>query len=53
MNMQIGQLVKILRDLASEERDDPESMVRGHGRALLEAANLLEDLLIAETDVFS
>ena len=51
MGTQIGWRVKILRDLADEERDDPESMARGRGRALLEAANLLEDLPMAETDI--
>jgi hypothetical protein len=39
-----------LRKLAHAESCDPESMSRGDGRALLDAANVVDDLLKAAID---
>ena len=41
----IERAIVVLRDLAHEERDFPESMATGHGRALLDAACVLEETL--------
>jgi hypothetical protein len=38
----ISWIVSALRELAYEERDNSESMAHGHGRALLDAASILE-----------
>ena len=46
----LGWLIAVLRDLAHGESCDPESMSRGYGRALTDAANVLADLLNAELD---
>jgi hypothetical protein len=35
-------IVSALCELAYEERDSPESMAHGYGRALLDAASILE-----------
>jgi hypothetical protein len=42
MSEYITWIVSALRELAFEERDNPESMAHGHGRALLDAASILE-----------
>jgi hypothetical protein len=42
-------IVSALRELAYEEWDDPESMAHGLGRALLDAAGLLERVYLDET----
>ena len=42
MRQYITWIVSVLRELAHEERDNPESMTHGHGRALLDAASILE-----------
>jgi hypothetical protein len=47
---ELGCLIAALRKLAQYETRDPESMSRGYGRALTDAANLLDDLLNAEID---
>jgi hypothetical protein len=44
MSQYITWIVSALRELAYEERDNPESMAHGHGRALLDAASILEDV---------
>jgi hypothetical protein len=38
----IAWIVSTLRELAYEERDNSESIAPGHGRALLDAASILE-----------
>jgi hypothetical protein len=42
-------IVSALRKLAYEERNNPESMAHGLGRALLDAAGLLERVYLDET----
>jgi hypothetical protein len=42
MRQHIAWIVAVLRELAFEDRDNPESMAHGHGRALLDAATILE-----------
>jgi hypothetical protein len=42
MREYITWIVSALREVAYEERDNPESMAHGHGRALLDAASILE-----------
>jgi hypothetical protein len=42
MRQHLTWIVSALRKLAFEERDNPESMAHGHGRALLDAASILE-----------
>jgi hypothetical protein len=37
-------IIDVLADLAREERHHPESMQSGHGRGLLEAIELLDQL---------
>jgi hypothetical protein len=43
-------MIELLRELAHYESCDPESMSRGYGRALTDAANVLADLLNAEIE---
>jgi hypothetical protein len=42
MRQHLAWIVSALRELAYEDRDNPESMAHGHGRALLDAASILE-----------
>jgi hypothetical protein len=42
MRQHLAWIVSVLRELAYEERDNPESMANGQGRALLDAASILE-----------
>lgn len=49
MHEGITWIVSALRKLAYEEWDDPESMVHGLGRALLDAASILERVYLDET----
>jgi hypothetical protein len=42
MRQHLAWIVSVLHELAYEERDDPESMRRGYGCALLDAASILE-----------
>jgi hypothetical protein len=42
MRQYLNWIVSVLRELAHEERNNPESMAHGHGRALLDAASILE-----------
>lgn len=46
--LKLVNVIRVLRDLAHEEHNYPESMTNGHGRALLDTANLIEDLLVAD-----
>ena len=43
--MPLETVVEILRELAHEERDFLDSMSHGHGRALLDAAAVLSEML--------
>ena len=45
--LKLVNVIRVLRDL-HEEHNYPESMTNGHGRALLDTANLIEDLLVAD-----
>jgi hypothetical protein len=49
MREHIMRIVSALRELAYEERDNPESMAHGHGRALLDAAGMLEHAYLEDT----
>jgi hypothetical protein len=49
MRRYIEWIVSAPRGLAYEERDNPESMAHGHGRALLDAAGLLEHVYLDDT----
>ena len=42
MRQYITWIVSALRELAYEERKNPESMGHGHGRALLDVASILK-----------